>query len=118
MAKRKYFGTDGIRGKANTPPMTAEMALRLGQAAGTVFKEKSSMRPSVVIGKDPRLSGYMLEEFFKLSSSLYFLQVPSTSARMFYISPSKSLSKLYEYLLYYYLFLDRLRSSFSCFSIW
>ena len=58
---RKYFGTDGIRGKANTFPMTPEMALRLGQAAAQVFSEQGPMRPSVVIGKDTRLSGYMLE---------------------------------------------------------
>lgn len=58
---RKYFGTDGIRGRANTAPMTAEMALRLGQATGQVFKESGLMRPSVVIGKDTRLSGYMYE---------------------------------------------------------
>ena len=58
---RQFFGTDGIRGKANTFPMTAETALRLGQAAGQVFKEAGPMRPSVIIGKDTRLSGYMVE---------------------------------------------------------
>ncbi len=58
---RKYFGTDGIRGRANASPITAEMAVRLGQATGQIFKESGLMRPSVVIGKDTRISGYMLE---------------------------------------------------------
>src|SRR6201986_2539235 len=57
---RHLFGTDGIRGTANTDPMTAEMALRLGQAAGLLFT-RGSHRHRVVIGKDPRLSGYMIE---------------------------------------------------------
>nr|WP_280517653.1 phosphoglucosamine mutase [Falsirhodobacter halotolerans] len=57
---RKLFGTDGVRGTANTPPMTAEIALRLGLAAGKYFQRKSAL-PRVVIGKDTRLSGYMLE---------------------------------------------------------
>ncbi len=60
VAKRRLFGTDGIRGKANTHPMTAETALRLGQAAGLRFT-RGSHRHRVVIGKDTRLSGYMLE---------------------------------------------------------
>jgi len=58
---RKYFGTDGIRGKANTPPMTPEIAMRLGMAAGKYFRTTSPRRHSVVIGKDTRLSGYMIE---------------------------------------------------------
>jgi len=57
---RRLFGTDGIRGKANTDPMTAGTALRLGQAAGLLFT-RGSHRHRVVIGKDTRLSGYMLE---------------------------------------------------------
>ncbi len=57
---RRLFGTDGIRGTANTDPMTAETALRLGQAAGLRFV-RGSHRHRVVIGKDTRLSGYMLE---------------------------------------------------------
>jgi phosphoglucosamine mutase len=57
---RRLFGTDGIRGKANTDPMTAEMALRLGQAAGVWFT-RGAHRHRVLIGKDTRLSGYMLE---------------------------------------------------------
>ncbi len=57
---RKYFGTDGIRGKANTAPMTAETALRVGMAAGRYFT-RGHHRHRVVIGKDTRLSGYMIE---------------------------------------------------------
>jgi phosphoglucosamine mutase len=57
---RHLFGTDGIRGTANTDPMTAEIALRLGQAAGLMFT-RGSHRHRVVIGKDTRLSGYMIE---------------------------------------------------------
>ncbi|MEP2704286.1 MAG: phosphoglucosamine mutase [Roseibium sp.] len=57
---RKFFGTDGIRGQANKYPMTAEMALKVGMAAGLVFKN-GGHRHRVVIGKDTRLSGYMIE---------------------------------------------------------
>ena len=58
---RKLFGTDGVRGLANTYPMTADMALRLGAAAGRYFRRDGSAAHRVVIGKDTRLSGYMLE---------------------------------------------------------
>lgn len=58
---RKLFGTDGIRGVANIEPMTAEMMVRLGRAAAHVFKERKGGRHRIVIGKDTRLSGYMLE---------------------------------------------------------
>ncbi|MFZ0098122.1 MAG: phosphoglucosamine mutase, partial [Gemmobacter sp.] len=58
---RKLFGTDGVRGRANTYPMTAEMALRLGAAAGRYFRRDGGSAHRVVIGKDTRLSGYMLE---------------------------------------------------------
>jgi phosphoglucosamine mutase len=58
---RKLFGTDGVRGLANSYPMTAEMALRLGAAAGRYFRRDGSAAHRVVIGKDTRLSGYMLE---------------------------------------------------------
>jgi len=57
---RRLFGTDGIRGKANAAPMDAATALRLGQAAGSYFN-RGNHRHRVVIGKDTRLSGYMLE---------------------------------------------------------
>jgi phosphoglucosamine mutase len=58
---RKLFGTDGVRGTANSWPMTAEMALKLGAAAGRYFRRDQSDAHRVVIGKDTRLSGYMLE---------------------------------------------------------
>lgn len=58
---KKLFGTDGIRGTSNTFPMTPEIALRLGMAAGTFFRNGGDRRHSVVIGKDTRLSGYMIE---------------------------------------------------------
>jgi phosphoglucosamine mutase len=61
MSKRAYFGTDGIRGQANRYPMTAEVALRVGMAAGKLFMSKDERRHLVVIGKDTRLSGYMIE---------------------------------------------------------
>ena len=65
-APKKIFGTDGVRGVANIEPVTAETALRLGRAAGHVFKNLESQargrgRHKIVIGKDTRLSGYMLE---------------------------------------------------------
>ncbi|WP_292227643.1 phosphoglucosamine mutase [Brevundimonas sp.] len=61
MGDRKYFGTDGMRGRANTYPMTAEIALRVGLAAGKLFRTSDDRRHLVVIGKDTRLSGYMIE---------------------------------------------------------
>ncbi len=60
MTGRKLFGTDGVRGLANTEPMTAETIMRLGVAAGRRFT-RGNHRHTVVIGKDTRLSGYMLE---------------------------------------------------------
>ena len=57
---RRYFGTDGIRGRANTEPMTAEIALKVGMAAGREFN-RGDRRHRVVIAKDTRLSGYMIE---------------------------------------------------------
>ena len=60
MATRKLFGTDGVRGRANTEPMTPETVMRLGVAAGRRFIN-GDRRHTVVIGKDTRLSGYMLE---------------------------------------------------------
>jgi phosphoglucosamine mutase len=61
MSPRAYFGTDGIRGLANSHPMTAEVALRVGLAAGRLFRSGGDRRHLVVIGKDTRLSGYMIE---------------------------------------------------------
>ena len=57
---RRYFGTDGIRGQSNVFPMTPDLAMRVGIAVGTIFRN-GSHRHRVVIGKDTRLSGYMLE---------------------------------------------------------
>lgn len=57
---KKLFGTDGVRGVANQDPMTSEMAMRIGRAAAHVFRD-SSRRHRIVIGKDTRLSGYMIE---------------------------------------------------------
>jgi phosphoglucosamine mutase len=61
--KRKYFGTDGVRGEVGGPVINAEFALRLGYAAGRVLarQHRARSRPQVLIGKDTRLSGYMLE---------------------------------------------------------
>jgi phosphoglucosamine mutase len=60
MAKKRYFGTDGIRGRANHFPITPEIAMKVGMAAGLVFR-RGEHRNRVVIGKDTRLSGYMIE---------------------------------------------------------
>jgi phosphoglucosamine mutase len=57
---RKYFGTDGIRGRANSPALTPELAMKAGMAAGRIFT-RGDHRHRVVIGKDTRLSGYMIE---------------------------------------------------------
>jgi phosphoglucosamine mutase len=75
---RKIFGTDGVRGTANTEPVTAETALKLGRAAGHVFKHLESQprgrgRHKIVLGKDTRLSGYMLEN--ALSSGILSMGV-------------------------------------------
>src|SRR5205809_3643900 len=65
--QRKIFGTDGVRGVANVEPVTAETALKLGRAAAHIFMKlnprahPSDARPKIVLGKDTRLSGYMLE---------------------------------------------------------
>jgi len=61
MAERVLFGTDGVRGRANVDPMTAEMALALGQAVSSLFRRRSGERHKIIIGKDTRLSGYLFE---------------------------------------------------------
>ncbi|HTE79585.1 MAG TPA: phosphoglucosamine mutase, partial [Reyranella sp.] len=58
---RSLFGTDGVRGRSNSWPMTAEIAMRIGQAVGQVFN-RGGHRHRVVVGKDTRLSGYMIEQ--------------------------------------------------------
>ncbi len=60
MAER-LFGTDGVRGRANSPPMTADRVLQLGQAAAHLFRRRGGERHRILIGKDTRLSGYMFE---------------------------------------------------------
>src|SRR5436189_5903836 len=75
---KKIFGTDGVRGIANIEPVTAETALKLGRAAGHVFKtleshSRSRGRHKIVLGKDTRLSGYMLEN--ALSSGILSMGV-------------------------------------------
>src|SRR6266481_1907256 len=62
---RKYFGTDGVRGRVGVPPITPELVLKLGYAAGRVLASESAGKPgetpAVLIGKDTRISGYLLE---------------------------------------------------------
>src|SRR5262245_65964320 len=58
---RRLFGTDGIRGVANIEPMTPESILRLGRAVGRYFQTSGDRRHKIVIGKDTRISGYMIE---------------------------------------------------------
>jgi phosphoglucosamine mutase len=60
MTSRSYFGTDGIRGQVGTPPITPDFMLRLGHAVARVLKARAA-RPTVLIGKDTRISGYMIE---------------------------------------------------------
>jgi phosphoglucosamine mutase len=76
---RKLFGTDGVRGEANKYPITAELALRLGKAASIVLKN-SKKNAKFIIGKDPRLSGYMLE--YALTSG-----ITSTGADVLLVGP-------------------------------
>jgi len=59
--ERKLFGTDGVRGLANEFPMTGEMAMRIGRGAAYILRKDSKRRPKIIIGKDTRLSGYMIE---------------------------------------------------------
>jgi phosphoglucosamine mutase len=61
MSERRLFGTDGIRGRANVWAITPELALRLGRAITLVARRGNARAPRVVIGKDTRRSGYMLE---------------------------------------------------------
>ena len=85
-SSRKLFGTDGVRGVANLEPVTAETALKLGRAAAHVFSQRgtpratNSARPTIVIGKDTRLSGYMLENAFAAG-------VMSLGANVLFIGP-------------------------------
>ena len=61
MSETRLFGTDGVRGTANVHPMTAEMALSLGQAIARIFRAEGSKNRRIIIGKDTRLSGYLFD---------------------------------------------------------
>jgi phosphomannomutase len=76
---RKLFGTDGIRGLANKFPMTPEIALKVGMAAGRIFT-RGDHRHRVVIGKDTRLSGYMIESALVSGFTSVGMDVSSSSA--------------------------------------
>ena len=65
MSNRKYFGTDGIRGRVGDAPITPEFVLKLGWAAGKVLARHGSRK--IIIGKDTRISGYMLESWKRSS---------------------------------------------------
>jgi phosphomannomutase len=65
---RKYFGTDGIRGTVGQPPITPDFVLRLAHAVGRVLK-RTEEHPTVLIGKDTRISGYMLESALESAST-------------------------------------------------
>src|SRR4051812_49807609 len=70
---RKYFGTDGVRGRVGEPPITPEFVMRLGYAAGKVLAGEQDLpggdHASVLIGKDTRISGYMLESALQADPS-------------------------------------------------
>src|SRR5574343_2064925 len=76
---RKYFGTDGVRGRVGQSPITPDFVMRLGYAAGKVLLDRSQMpageRPAVLIGKDTRLSGYMLESALEAGFSAAGVEV-------------------------------------------
>jgi phosphoglucosamine mutase len=83
---RKLFGTDGVRGRANDPVMTAAMALRLGQAAGRYFTNGNHAH-RVLIGKDTRRSGYMIENaltagFTSVGMNVFLVGPVPTPARL------------------------------------
>jgi phosphoglucosamine mutase len=81
---RRYFGTDGVRGCVGEAPITPDFCLRLGYAAGKTLIADDHLRPgerpAVIIGKDTRISGYMLESAleagFQRQASMYILQAP------------------------------------------
>ena len=78
--KRRYFGTDGVRGKVGSAPITPDFVMKLGQAAGRVLKRHNPTgRASVLIGKDTRVSGYMLEAALDRKSTRLNSSHPSSS---------------------------------------
>src|SRR5260221_12379768 len=72
---RKYFGTDGVRGTVGEMPMTPDFIMRLGYAAGQVLAGQSAA-PAVVIGKDTRISGYMIESALEAGFSAPGVDLP------------------------------------------
>ena len=93
--KKKYFGTDGIRGRVGNSPITPEFFVKLGYAAGIVLSRRSkrSQKPSVVIGKDTRISGYMfesaLEAGFSSAGVDVFLTGPIPTPAIAYLTRSR-----------------------------
>ena len=96
--KRKYFGTDGVRGKVGEAPIAPEFVMRLGYAAGKVLAgtNTDSERPSVLIGKDTRISGYMLESALQAGLSAAGVDVllvgPMPTAGVAYLTRALRLS--------------------------
>ena len=95
---RKYFGTDGVRGTVGSMPITPDFIMRLGYAAGQVLarSDVSSLRPSVLIGKDTRISGYMLEAALEAGFSAAGVDVmlagPMPTAGIAYLTRALRLS--------------------------
>jgi phosphoglucosamine mutase len=95
---RKYFGTDGVRGTVGSMPITPDFIMRLGYAAGQVLarRDSSSVRPTVLIGKDTRISGYMLEAALEAGFSAAGVDVmlagPMPTAAIAYLTRALRLS--------------------------
>ena len=95
---RKYFGTDGVRGKVGEPPITPDFVMRLGYAAGIVLAKRhgTADRPAVLIGKDTRVSGYMLESALEAGLSAAGVDVllvgPMPTAAVAYLTRALRLS--------------------------
>src|SRR4051812_50142900 len=96
---RKYFGTDGVRGRVGEPPITPEFVMRLGYAAGKVLAGEQDLpggeHASVLIGKDTRISGYMLESALQAGLSgagvgIYF-SGPKPTPAVGYFTPGRRL---------------------------
>src|SRR5207237_7736550 len=96
--KRKYFGTDGVRGKVGSTPITPELVMKIGYAAGKVLAQRqvSAQRPAVLIGKDTRISGYMLESALQAGLSAagvdIFLVGPMPTPGVAYLTRALRLS--------------------------
>src|SRR5690625_55114 len=104
MTTKKYFGTDGIRGVVGGQLINAEFALRLGYAAGVVLAQKqhTTARPTVVIGKDTRISGYMLESALEAGLSAAGVDVllagPVPTPAVAYLTRTLRLSSCYVHI--------------------